>query len=82
MVASGFVGKVCHYRMKSNGTSNSGRKRNVAMAFLKMPGEPSFFVIDQHQGFRQKKSMGGTIRKHKFAKKGDLSSEHFLEGLH
>ena len=25
---------------------------------------------------------GGTIRKHKFAKKGDLSSEHFLEGLH
>ena len=25
---------------------------------------------------------GGTIRKYKFAKKGDLSSEHFLEGLH
>ena len=30
----------------------------------------------------RKKFMGGTIRKHKFAKKGDLSSEHFLEGLH
>ena len=35
------------------------------------------------QGFRQKKIYwGGTIRKHKFAKKGNLSSEHFLEGLH
>ena len=37
------------------------------------------------QGFRQKKIYGGgggTIRKRKFAKNGDLSSEHFLEGLH
>ena len=32
---------------------------------------------------RKKIMGGGTIRKHKFAKKkGDLSSEHFLEGLH
>ena len=31
---------------------------------------------------RKKFMGGGTIRKHKFAEKGDLSSEHFLEGLH
>ena len=37
-------------------------------------------IESPYQGFRQKKIMGGgTIRKHKFAKKG---AEHFLEGLH
>ena len=36
------------------------------------------------QGFRQKKIYGGGGGGggHRFAKKGDLSSEHFLEGLH
>ena len=45
--------------------------------------QPIGKVVSYWQGFRQKNIYGGDMGGgHKFAKKGDLSSEHFLEGLH